>query len=347
MSVNTRKRVRIAVLVFLAVLLILGASFFVSPRPGSWLIRNLFDAEARKVNLALEKHLPPKGTVMEKLDISSGSDDDRDSYFDLFYPAGIDVSNEKLPLIIWIHGGGYVSGDKSQVTNYCKILSSHRYVVAALNYSIAPKAVYPKPVSQIMRQLEMLLGNAAQYRADTAQVFLAGDSAGAHMAAQIAALLTNPTYAELLQIKTNVPPGTIDGLLLFCGPYDVRGVSTEGAVGKFFHTVLWAYSGKKHFMEDEFFMTSHVLDYITGDFPPAFISVGNDDFLKSHSHALAQQLSQWKVPIDTLFFPSSYKPPLAHEYQFNLDLDAGQEALRRVIQFIELYRSEQNGSPGQ
>ena len=40
------------------------------------------------------------------------------------------------------------------------------------------------------------------------------------------------------------------------------------------------------------------------------------------------------VPVDSLFFPESYTPPLRHEYQFDLDSDAGRLALDRSLEFL-------------
>lgn len=64
-------------------------------------------------------------------------------------------------------------------------------------------------------------------------------------------------------------------------------------------------------------------------FPPSFISSGNGDPLAPQAVALAQKLSQLGVRVDTLFFPQDRQPPLPHEYQFNLDDQARQEALHQ------------------
>ena len=41
-----------------------------------------------------------------------------------------------------------------------------------------------------------------------------------------------------------------------------------------------------------------------------------------------------RVPVQTLFFPDDHQPPLAHEYQFNLDTEAGQQALDESVSFL-------------
>ena len=75
--------------------------------------------------------------------------------------------------------------------------------------------------------------------------------------------------------------------------------------------------------------------YLTPDFPPAFISVGNADPLEKHSKRLTAALTTHDVKVDTLFFPDGYQPPLLHEYQFRLDGPDAQRALARLVAFLE------------
>jgi acetyl esterase len=330
---NTRKKIYVVLIAVLAFIVIIAVYFKVSPAPASWLLRLVFDREAVKVNEALEKHLPVNINIVSKLNLPA-NESDNDQRFDLFYPSTDGADRTKLPLIIWIHGGGYVSGDKAHIRNYCKILAAKGYAVAAVNYSVAPGKTYPTQVFQILAQIDQLISDNPEFPIDTGKVFLAGDSAGAHCAAQIAALVTNSSYADKLKISTRLKPSSLAGLLLFCGPYNVRDVSLDGKEGTFFQTVLWAYSGTKNFKENDFFMSSHVLDYVNQNFPPVFITVGNGDFLRNHSFELTEKLQEVTVEVDTLFFPDNYEPKLPHEYQFNLDIEAGKLALTRALNFL-------------
>ena len=62
--------------------------------------------------------------------------------------------------------------------------------------------------------------------------------------------------------------------------------------------------------------------------------------------ALARKLEMLGVKVDSLFFPNDYAPPLPHEYQFNLDSRAGQEALSRMLAFISVvYRQRMEPTP--
>ena len=78
-----------------------------------------------------------------------------------------------------------------------------------------------------------------------------------------------------------------------------------------------------------------VARFVTADFPPTFISVGNADPLVRHSQVMADALQKKGVRVDSLFFPDDYRPALPHEYQFNLDSGAGKEALERTVRFLK------------
>jgi acetyl esterase/lipase len=74
--------------------------------------------------------------------------------------------------------------------------------------------------------------------------------------------------------------------------------------------------------------------HVTPAFPPAFITVGNEDPLASQSLALAQALQRQGVRVETLFYPTSYTPPLGHEYRFDLSRPESREALNRTRAFL-------------
>ena len=75
--------------------------------------------------------------------------------------------------------------------------------------------------------------------------------------------------------------------------------------------------------------------HVTPAFPPAFISAGNADPLEPHSHAMAAALQKQGVRVDALFFPKDHALPLPHEYQFNLDSEAGRQAMERSVAFLQ------------
>ena len=96
----------------------------------------------------------------------------------------------------------------------------------------------------------------------------------------------------------------------------------------------WAFSGSKDFKDNPRFAAAWVLNHVTAEFPPAFISAGNGDPLLPQSIALADKLASRGVRVESLFFASDHRPALPHEYQFNLDNEAGRLALARSVAFL-------------
>lgn len=190
--------------------------------------------------------------------------------------------------MVWIHGGGWVSGGKGEVANYLKILAGRGYATVGVDYSLAPGSTYPTPVREVLAALEYLAREGERLNVDSTRLVLAGDSAGAQIAAQVANIVSAPSYSQTVGIASTVERDQLKGVVLFCGPNDNGTVNLEGAFGGFLATVLWSYSGTRTFADDQDFAAAYVLHRVTPDFPPAFVSVGNGDPLAPQSGALAE-----------------------------------------------------------
>ena len=320
--------------IFISLILLAGIVFLafkLSPYPYVWIIRYGFDKEANNVNQALEAYVPAGITSLADIQYDK---EDEDAYLDAYFHKDSLLVKKKLPVIVWTHGGGLVSGNKEQVGNYCKILASKGYLVVSIDYTIAPKGKYPLPVRQLNKALLYISNNAKSLNADSSVILLAGDSGGSMLSAAVANIITNRDYARSVKTEPGIKPEQLKGLLLYCGIYDATDFKKEGDFGTFLSTVTWAYFGKKDISDDPFAKTASVINYLGSSFPACFISAGNADPLLSQSELLAQKLSSLQVPVETLFFAKDYQPALPHEYQFNLGTAAGKLALEQSIQFL-------------
>jgi acetyl esterase/lipase len=188
-----------------------------------------------------------------------------------------------------------------------------------------------------MHALAYLQANAERLQIDPTRIVLAGDSAGAHISAQLATLITSPAYAADLGLIATTTPEQLRGVVLCCGPYDLglarRVTSASGR--RLIQVILWAYSGKRHFLDDPTFAAWSVTDAVTPAFPPALVTVGNSDSLRAHSELLVERLRAQGVETQTVFFPDDQAPPLGHEYQFDLDTEAAQLFFARLLAFLQ------------
>ena len=96
---------------------------------------------------------------------------------DLYLPE----KGEKLPLIIWVHGGAWQEGSKDR----CPALPflNQGYAVASINYRLSQHALYPAQIEDCKAAVRWLRANAAKYRLDPDRFGAWGSSAGGHLVA--------------------------------------------------------------------------------------------------------------------------------------------------------------------
>jgi acetyl esterase/lipase len=328
------------ILIFVAILAISIIAFFkLSPYPSVWIIRYAFNKDAIQTNEKLARLVP--ANIHSVLDIQYDKEDN-DAYLDAYYPSDSIEKKDKLPLIVWTHGGGLISGSKTQLSNYCKILASKGYSVVSIDYTVAPKGKYPSPIRQLNKALAFISANSTLLKADTSIIVLGGDSGGSMIAATTASVITNPSYAEMIKVQPGLTPHQLRGLILYCGIYDVNNLKSEGKFDSFLKTVLWAYFGKKDITRDDYAKTASVVDHVTGTYPPTFISAGDNDPLLPQSEILSNKLTQLNVPTFTLFFnKDSLK--LGHEYQFTMN-EWGKLALNSSLDFLNTIKNKTTAS---
>ena len=133
----------------------------ISPWPAALAYRYLFSRGGAAMSDALAKHVP--------VDVNSRLDErydpsETDATFDLHHPDRITATDEVLPTIVWIHGGGFIGGTKDEIANYLRIIAANGYTVIGVNYS-SRRGTYPTPVRQVTAALGYFQRNAKRLRA--------------------------------------------------------------------------------------------------------------------------------------------------------------------------------------
>ena len=95
--------------------------------------------------------------------------------------------DEKLPVIVYCHGGGWVMGDADAFDMTIRTIAVHtKSVVAFINYPRSPEFQYPDALNQIYAAIKYFAENGSDHNIDTKRIAVAGDSAGGNMAAAAA-----------------------------------------------------------------------------------------------------------------------------------------------------------------
>ncbi|MGH7943688.1 MAG: alpha/beta hydrolase [Opitutaceae bacterium] len=89
------------------------------------------------------------------------------------------------PIVFWIHGGGWVRGDKSEVKLKPAAFVDRGYVFVAINYRFLPDATIKEITGDVAKALHWVHRNARQYGGDPNSIFVMGHSAGAQLAALV------------------------------------------------------------------------------------------------------------------------------------------------------------------
>ena len=317
------KRILIVLLVIISILVIWS---FSSSYPVSMIVRKVFETSPAVVPSNYDE-------ILEQVNIERDISYDSSSTFDLIAPKG---NTEKLPVIIWVHGGGFVGGDKSDIEEYAVQIAGQGYIVANMNYELAPESKYPTPLLQLNKLYSFLEDNAEEYSLDMTNIFFAGDSAGAHIVSQFAMIQTDENYSDLVGIEAVVNIDDIAGVLLFCGPYDIEGFisgTENNAIFRFiFNKLVWGYTDIRDINNNHLMDEMSIINHVSDKFPTTFITDGNTFSFTQQGIDLSDKLKELGVDTTAIFYDTDYK--LIHEYQFIMDNEYSIKTFEKVIVFL-------------
>ena len=287
----------------------------------SHIVRTLFTIGDLKRDLGW---VPP--TNVETVENLSYGSCDKWHLLDLYRPKD---KEGKLPVLLNIHGGAWVYGDKKVYAPYCMYLAAQGFAVVNASYRLAPKHTFPAPLEDVGSIMEWVVTNANQYHLDPSNLFLVGDSAGAHLATAYTAIQLNREYAKAFPGITVSQKLVPKALVLNCGVFDMEGeVKRRGTLlTPFLKDIL----GEKPTVSSIKKMSP--VRYITPDFPPVYLATSNGDFLRKHSHRLKEVLEQKKI--DFVFKEyGNNKKTQGHVFHLNLKNKVGQTCNQEQIKFV-------------
>lgn len=245
--------------------------------------------------------------------------DARWNTLDVYRPRG---KAGKLPVIVNIHGGGYVYGSTKQYQFYCMGLAQRGFAVVSFNYHLAPKYKFPTPVRDTNLVMEWICRKAEIYGFDTDNVVIVGDSAGAQLASQYAVICTDPEYAKIMEITP--PEFTLRAVGLNCGMYDLKERAGEIPGNKLmidYFTKDPSVYGKK----------LDVLSHVTEKFPPAYLLSAKGDFLVKQCRPMAELIRSKGVPCEYRIYGDE---KTGHVFHLDMRSDLARKANDEEIAFI-------------
>lgn len=114
---------------------------------------------------------------------------------DVYYPA---ENNGRLPVIIDIHGGGWMYGDKELNKIYCEYIAARGFIVFNISYRLVPEVTVEGQLNDCAAALRWINENLDRFPADREKIMLTGDSAGGQLAAYMGAVSVSEKAANAL-----------------------------------------------------------------------------------------------------------------------------------------------------
>jgi len=255
---------------------------------------------------------------------------DERQVLDIYAPEGA----KNLPVVFWIHGGGWQTGDKSDVQIKPRVFTQRGFIFVSTNYRLLPKVEMGVLIRDVAKSLGWVHRNIVQYGGDANRIFVMGHSAGAQLAAL---LCIDERYLK----DEGVPFSALKGCVPVDGDtYDIPAIITTAEIRQtvhglplpeFGHRVKFGNDPKKH---KDFSAVTHVSQ--GKGIPPFFILyvAGHPD-VTAQARRLAGVLDASKVPV-TLFGASE-----TTHTRLNADLGQPEDAAtRELFKFLAPLRGD-------
>ena len=280
-------------------------------------------------NATHAKQTPPTG-IKEENDIFYIEDNNVYHKLDVYYPEG-KTAKDNLPIIVDIHGGGWMYGDKNLNKYYCLELASKGYVVFNISYRLVPDVVVNDQIQDCMAAMNWINKNAKTYTGSD-KMLLTGDSAGGMLAAYTAAIMQSDELQTKFETEKYDKGGLMPSALLLTSP--VAFMKSGGAFSVY-TKVQW---GKDYKKKETYNLMdlNEIVEYAT--LPPTYLITSDGDSLAHDQTHMAYDLLKEKgIECEIKNFGNDEKgEPLPHVFSVLSPFDkSGQEAINGALEFYQ------------
>lgn len=204
---------------------------------------------------------------------------------DLYYPE----TPGPWPVVIYIHGGSWSGGDKSEVTRWSPLLLEQDFLVVSVNYRLYPEAKFPAMIKDVKCAVRYLRAYARQYNIDPGRIAAMGHSAGGHLAALLGA---SDTDAGWDKGEFSDQSSRVQAVIDIAGPADLTRPFPN--LSDSIRQVFGDPSGS----DDPRLVQASPVHYVTPDDPPFLILQGDfDEYVPfEQAEILKAQLKSAGVP---------------------------------------------------
>ena len=302
------------------------------------MIRDMFEDTEQKQLASFDESItnPDNIEIYEQLQYGA---DKHWNTLDIYRPK--DRAGEKLPILVNVHGGAWIQSSKESYKYYCWKLAQRGLAVVNINYRLVPRAYFPAPVEDLNNAMIWVLKHAEEYNLDLEHIYGTGDSAGAQILGQYAAICSNEDYAKQFAFQI-AKENIFEAIVLNCGVYQVN---YECRKTDFVRMIAFEYLNLENknvdeITEDEYnVLYKKKIDqfefgkYITSQFPDTFLMTAETDFVKFQNAELMKVLIEQNVNARLQMYVSK-EHELNHVFNINLNLPEAEKCNNEEMSFL-------------
>ncbi|MDU1889956.1 MAG: alpha/beta hydrolase [Dysgonomonas sp.] len=277
------------------------------PRDTSFTLHSAFVKEQKKRSY-IEKRifsLPFNVKAIEGI-VYSSPVKNRNLLLNIYRPK----DNNKYPVLLMVHGGGWSSGDLSLQVPMAQEIASKGYVTIPVEYRLSPEAIYPAAVNDLKTVVRWIRKNADMYGIDTTHIAISGCSAGGQLAALIGTTNNQPEYEEKLEypeFSSKVHAViNIDGITTFITEDNLKSVDEALQKGKTPASVKWL-GGTYEDKGDTWEAASSVYHVTPDSAPVCFINSSIPRFHDGRDE-VSQKLGEYNIYTEVHTIPDTPHP---------------------------------------
>jgi acetyl esterase/lipase len=188
----------------------------------SYTVWSTYKKEVKKFPFIKKVQKPDNKEITKLKEVVYKSINSRELHLDAYFKKQIALQ----PAVILIHGGGWSSGDKSQMHYIAQEIASKGYACFSVEYRLTAEAKYPAAITDVKEAIKYIKANALKFNVDPTKVAVLGCSSGGQMAALIGTTNGNLDFEEKSASKQNANVQAIidmDGILAFHHPESEEG----------------------------------------------------------------------------------------------------------------------------
>lgn len=240
-----------------------------------------------------------------------------------------DDTSRKYPVIVNVHGGGFIMGNKEFNAYFCAQLARLGFIVFSVEYRLIPDTRIYGQIHDVSRAMDFINDLAPSFDGDMSNVYMVGDSTGALLIVYALALQKNRRFASIANIKPSKLK--VNAIALISGMlYTTR----FDKIGLFMANSIWGNDfrnrGIRRFTDPGYIGIAKYM-------PPCFLISGESDPMLHHTRNFMDSLCEADVEHEFCMFPAGKN--LGHAFPvFNPDLRDSQSAMKYIAKFFHQYR---------